>query len=36
MPDLKEVSIMLEDELDYYKDAYENRVDEFLNRDRFE
>ena len=26
----------LENELDYYKDDYENRVDEFLNRDRFE
>lgn len=26
----------LETELEYYKNAYENRVDEFLNRDRFE
>jgi len=26
----------LKHEVEYYKDAYENRVDEFLNRDRFE
>ncbi len=26
----------LESELDYYKNAYENRVDEFINRDRWE
>lgn len=26
----------LENELEYYKNAYENRVDEFINRDRWE
>lgn len=26
----------LENELEYYKNDYENRVDEFINRDRWE
>lgn len=26
----------LENELEYYKNAYENRVEEFINRDRWE
>lgn len=26
----------LENDLEYYKNAYENRVDEFINRDRWE
>lgn len=26
----------LETDLEYYKNAYENRIDEFINRDRWE
>ena len=29
-------NLQLKTDLDYYRNAYENRVDDFINRDRFE